>query len=423
VLTSTGCEYYIGTSVGLYSTTSVSGTVSWSKEGSSTLAYALVSALDYRPEDNSLLIGTHGNGLYLAEIGNPAPVDIESSVSSVTMYLDGNEKKLFQTSSGVIAEIENLDNFDYGLTIVEIDNAGTGGMDFSTNTSGAQEITEKTIEITPTNTNSSGNVKITMYFSSNELSGWKTATGWGAKDMSLIKSPVNISTGTVGNSVEASAITLDSTYDGNKMKITGTFSNGFSGLAGGKGGAGGPLPVSFTNIELERSKDNNILVKWTTAQELNNDRFDVLRSIDSGPFENIGSVKGSGNSLELQHYSFLDEQISKIRYSNTCYHLNQVDYNSSSQKSDIVCQGVPKTKGRLEIYPNPVHDNLVIDMNNRIRKPSAIEIIDIFGQLVLKEDLTKERITLSMADYASGYYFVVLKQDNVIIETQRVFKY
>ena len=64
-------EYYVGTSVGLYSTLDIkSGSVNWVREGGNVLNYAIITSMDYRPQDNTLLIGTHGNGLYYAAIGN-----------------------------------------------------------------------------------------------------------------------------------------------------------------------------------------------------------------------------------------------------------------------------------------------------------------------------------------------------------------
>jgi hypothetical protein len=70
-------EYYVGTSVGLYSTESIGkvlgagGTIVWSREGAGVLNFQVVTSLDYRPEDNTLLIGTHGNGMYFTTIGSP----------------------------------------------------------------------------------------------------------------------------------------------------------------------------------------------------------------------------------------------------------------------------------------------------------------------------------------------------------------
>jgi hypothetical protein len=64
-------EYYVGTSIGLYSTTNISGTPTWQREGASSLNFAVVRCLAYRPVDNVMVTGTHGNGMYFANLGTP----------------------------------------------------------------------------------------------------------------------------------------------------------------------------------------------------------------------------------------------------------------------------------------------------------------------------------------------------------------
>ncbi|HEV8082873.1 MAG TPA: T9SS type A sorting domain-containing protein [Chitinophagaceae bacterium] len=65
-------EYYVGTSVGLYSTTDINAaSVTWEREGDNILGMALTTSLDYRPQDNTLLVGTHGNGMFYATTGAP----------------------------------------------------------------------------------------------------------------------------------------------------------------------------------------------------------------------------------------------------------------------------------------------------------------------------------------------------------------
>lgn len=74
VVKQTGVEYYVGTSIGLYSTTSLNGTSTvWVKEAAGTpLENAIVSSLALRPSDNTLLVGTHGNGMFYTSIGSVA---------------------------------------------------------------------------------------------------------------------------------------------------------------------------------------------------------------------------------------------------------------------------------------------------------------------------------------------------------------
>ncbi|MEO6188677.1 MAG: T9SS type A sorting domain-containing protein [Ginsengibacter sp.] len=65
-------EYYVGTSVGLYSTTNINAsTVNWEREGNDVLGLASTVSLAYRPQDNTLLVGTHGNGMFYTSTGTP----------------------------------------------------------------------------------------------------------------------------------------------------------------------------------------------------------------------------------------------------------------------------------------------------------------------------------------------------------------
>jgi len=71
VVKNSGVEYYVGTSVGLYSTTAISGNATqWFNEGSGMLKKAIVRSLVNRQRDNTLVVGTHGNGAFIADIGD-----------------------------------------------------------------------------------------------------------------------------------------------------------------------------------------------------------------------------------------------------------------------------------------------------------------------------------------------------------------
>jgi len=70
-------EYYVGTSAGLFSVENISttllanGTPNWQRESPSVLNFSVINSLAYRPGDNVMLIGTHGNGLYYTFLGTP----------------------------------------------------------------------------------------------------------------------------------------------------------------------------------------------------------------------------------------------------------------------------------------------------------------------------------------------------------------
>lgn len=73
IATTTGVEYYVGTSIGLFSTTTISGnSTNWQLEGPPMMQGAIVNDLVLRTADNTLLVGTHGNGMFYSVIGNVA---------------------------------------------------------------------------------------------------------------------------------------------------------------------------------------------------------------------------------------------------------------------------------------------------------------------------------------------------------------
>lgn len=70
-------EYYVGTSVGLYSAVNINttltggGSPNWQREGGSVLNFAVIQSIAYRPVDNVMVLGTHGNGMYYTFLGTP----------------------------------------------------------------------------------------------------------------------------------------------------------------------------------------------------------------------------------------------------------------------------------------------------------------------------------------------------------------
>jgi hypothetical protein len=94
----TGIEYYIGTTAGLFSTTAINGNSTvWSREigtsgqPSAMLNTAIVNSLAHRWSDNTLVVGTHGNGMFSATLGNPITITtaITNPIRNNTNFVKG----------------------------------------------------------------------------------------------------------------------------------------------------------------------------------------------------------------------------------------------------------------------------------------------------------------------------------------------
>ena len=61
-----GIVYYVGTSVGLYSTTLLNGLQTvWTKEGTTTIGTIIVDAIDARQNDGRVIVSTQGGGVFI----------------------------------------------------------------------------------------------------------------------------------------------------------------------------------------------------------------------------------------------------------------------------------------------------------------------------------------------------------------------
>ncbi|OPZ95212.1 MAG: hypothetical protein BWY70_02050 [Bacteroidetes bacterium ADurb.Bin408] len=64
----------------------------------------------------------------------------------------------------------------------------------------------------------------------------------------------------------------------------------------------------------------------------------------------------------------------------------------------------------VNMYPNPTSDFLTIDVDLiKTFKSLTVEIRDIFGRLLIEENITKKTSTIDISAISSGYYFLSIK--------------
>ncbi|MBI4947257.1 MAG: T9SS type A sorting domain-containing protein [Bacteroidetes bacterium] len=182
-----------------------------------------------------------------------------------------------------------------------------------------------------------------------------------------------------------------------------------------------PLPVEM--LYFNATPENNSLVRceWITATEINNDYFAVERSQYGINFEQIGTVKGAGNSSSTRNYVFYDhEPYSRLSY----YRLRQVDYNGAFIYSQIreVYIGVFEI---ITIYPNPSTDGTIqYIVANEAGGEVSIRVYDVLGRTVISNTETLEggvaTKKLSTALLSSGSYLLQITNGN-LEKTQKQF--
>jgi hypothetical protein len=142
-----------------------------------------------------------------------------------------------------------------------------------------------------------------------------------------------------------------------------------------------PLPVEFVSFTATKETDATIL-KWETAQEINNDYFDIERSHDGINFEKITTIKGVGTTNSISNYSYLDKSTNKTLA--TYYRLKQVDFDKKIEYSNIVFVNGSEGHKGFHLYPNPLEEGnkLYACLGDDDEGIIKVSVFDISGKLL-----------------------------------------
>jgi hypothetical protein len=188
-------------------------------------------------------------------------------------------------------------------------------------------------------------------------------------------------------------------------------------------GGSGSLPIELVSFDAQ-IVDQEVLLSWTTAVEINNAYFLIERSADGSSFEAIGSVNGAGNSVQLIDYSYVDQNpLSGISY----YRLRQVDYDGSNEVSEarIIEFAAANQLAISKVYPNPTDGMISIRVQNSTTELVQVQLFNMQGQLIkqssLSNDQTEANLNL-LEGVSSGVYYIRLSTSQYQSQMHKVIK-
>lgn len=182
------------------------------------------------------------------------------------------------------------------------------------------------------------------------------------------------------------------------------------------------LPIEL--IDFNGFAENGFnLLKWTTAVEINNDYFEIEKSLNGVLFEKIAQVTGAGNSNTVKNYEFIDNDDYKgITY----YRLKQIDYNGTMSYSSVVA--IKQSLGaEVSVFPNPTIDKVKMNFVSKEDGTYKVIVSDV-SKVIYEQSLVVSRGNqIVNFDYftalAKGFYIVqIIDEDGNIIKTERVVK-
>jgi hypothetical protein len=170
-----------------------------------------------------------------------------------------------------------------------------------------------------------------------------------------------------------------------------------------------PLPITLLDFSAKQI-DRRVALDWSTASEINNDYFEVEKSIDGVSFNAIGKVNGAINSTETRTYNFSDFELKKGR---SFYRLKQIDLDKKFTYSPIVTVMVGEittTNISFNVYPNPTVETLFITHTGVENNNVIVSIFNGSGTLISRSEqlvgLNDGPLELDVKGMKPGYYVV-----------------
>ena len=200
-----------------------------------------------------------------------------------------------------------------------------------------------------------------------------------------------------------------------------TVAVGMSGLtAGGNSRAGrvqiytptDPTPIRLIDFTAARI-DQNVLITWKTASEINNDYFTLEHSSNGTDFSTIAFISGAGNSNSLRSYSYTDNAPGEGM---NFYRLKQTDFDRNYKYSQVISVRLSEKEFEIRKIDHTANSrNVSFLVVCPQEKFTDIHVYNIEGRLVFQTGRLLQKgtnmLNFNSSEWRTGIYMISLSNN------------
>ena len=169
------------------------------------------------------------------------------------------------------------------------------------------------------------------------------------------------------------------------------------------------VPLSLLSFTAQPAEEKTDLF-WKAANEVNNDKYDVQRSVNSLDFTSLGNV-ATQNASDA-NYTFADTKLPKadVLY----YRLKIIDKSGSFTYSDVLKVKRKISSFSVAVTPNPVaeHSNISLAIETAKSNNFTVTIFNAAGQKLYTKSYNLRagatRLQIPADKMPAGNYSVVV---------------
>ena len=189
---------------------------------------------------------------------------------------------------------------------------------------------------------------------------------------------------------------------------TGVSPNGFS--------INNSLPVTFKSFYAVKN-NNHVVLTWSTAQEFNNNNFEVQKSFNGSDWTVIAIIMGAGNSATEKNYSFTDKD---VQASTVFYRIRQVDIDGKYAFTTVKSIKANGSTATAKIYA--YGKNINVEFNTAVKNDITVRLVSLSGQVMMQKNFQQAsyKISLDNVTVNTGIYLVQVSDGNNWMATGKV---
>jgi len=171
------------------------------------------------------------------------------------------------------------------------------------------------------------------------------------------------------------------------------------------------LPLDLLAFDAKKSgtaTNPTVAVTWKTTNEVNTEKFEVLRRTDNNDFQ-VVNTQVSKNTAGVHDYSFVDQlPLAGKSY----YQLKQYDKDGKFTTSDVKLVNIAALTTTFEVYPNPA-DGWVTVKHEALTTDAEVVVADLQGRKQFSQKVKKGEgsTKINLSSLSSGMYLVSLTSE------------
>jgi trimeric autotransporter adhesin len=158
-------------------------------------------------------------------------------------------------------------------------------------------------------------------------------------------------------------------------------------------------------------------LKWVTENEVGTKSFSVERSTNGRDFYTIGSLQAAGNNTGKIAYAYPDSAITGLSSQTVYYRLRMIDADGAFSYSGVIILYLEKTRGSVNIHPNPVMNDVTLEINAVVAEKANCELTDVTGKIVLQQSVQLVKgdntITIHLDKLPAGIYYLKVSGNSI----------